>query len=164
VGHFFLAMKPDLFVPQEDYRNRMDTLIERVHASPTAPGFDEVLMPGEPERRHEEERRRRGIPYGANEVAPLQEEAAKAGSAPLSVSGKALGAGTGEAYSIATSGQKNSDIAIAALRGQAVTVQVRAVHIEPHLGALDVGIEALHQPPEPQRVVKLHKMTHLVRG
>ena len=92
VGHFFLAMKPDLFVPEENYRNRMDTLIERVHASPTAPGFEEVLMPGEPERRHEEERRRRGIPYSANEVAPLQEEAAKAGIAPLAVSPNPLGA------------------------------------------------------------------------
>jgi LDH2 family malate/lactate/ureidoglycolate dehydrogenase len=92
VGHFFLAMKPDLFVPEEDYRGRMDTLIERVHASPTAQGFDEVLMPGEPERRHEDERRRCGIPYSANEVAPLQEEAAKAGVAPLRVSLKPFGA------------------------------------------------------------------------
>src|SRR6516225_2067255 len=56
------------------------------------------------------------------------------------------------------------DVAGAALRGEAVTVQVRAVHVEPYLGALDVRIEALHQPPEPQRVVKLHEMTHLVRG
>ena len=47
-------------------------------------------MPGEPERRHEEERRRRGIPYSANEVAPLQEEAAKAGIAPLKVSPTSL--------------------------------------------------------------------------
>ena len=91
VGHFFLAMKPDLFVPDENYRERMDTLVERVHACSTAQGFDEVLMPGEPERRHEDDRRRRGIPYSANEVAPLQEEAAKAGVAPLTVSLKPLG-------------------------------------------------------------------------
>src|SRR5262245_51724548 len=56
------------------------------------------------------------------------------------------------------------DVASAAPRREAVTVQVGAVHVEPHLGALDVRVEALHQPPEPQRVVKLHKMTHLVRG
>src|SRR5262245_34120309 len=56
------------------------------------------------------------------------------------------------------------DVAVAALRAQAVTVQVRAVHVEPHLGALDVRIEALHQPPKPRRVVKLHQMAHLVRG
>jgi LDH2 family malate/lactate/ureidoglycolate dehydrogenase len=92
VGHFFLAMKSDLFVPGENYRERMDTLIERVHACPTAPGFDEVLTPGEPERRHEEERRRRGIPYSANEAAALQEGAAEAGIAPLAVSPKPLGA------------------------------------------------------------------------
>ena len=91
VGHFFLAMKPDLFVPAEDYRRRMDTLIERVHACPTAQGVEEVLMPGEPERRYEDERRRSGIPYSANEIAALQEEAAKANLAPLSVSLKPLG-------------------------------------------------------------------------
>jgi L-2-hydroxycarboxylate dehydrogenase (NAD+) len=49
-------------------------------------------MPGDPERRHEDERRRCGIPYSANEVAPLQEEAVKAGVAPLSVSLKPFGA------------------------------------------------------------------------
>jgi LDH2 family malate/lactate/ureidoglycolate dehydrogenase len=85
VGHFFLAMRPDLFVPEEEYRTRMDTLIERVHAAPTAQGFDEVLVHGEPELRHEAERRRTGIPYSASEVGALQEEAAKAGVAALVV-------------------------------------------------------------------------------
>ena len=64
----------------------MDTLIERVRACPTAEGADEVLIPGEPERRHERERRRTGIPFSAGEVAALQDEAAKAGVAPLDVS------------------------------------------------------------------------------
>src|SRR5271169_5915731 len=45
VGHFFLAMKPDLFIPKDDYLNRMDTLVQRVHASPTAEGVEEILMP-----------------------------------------------------------------------------------------------------------------------
>ena len=91
VGHFFLAMKPDLFVPAGDYRRRMDTLIERVRASPKAEGIDEVLIPGDPERRHEEERRRTGIPYSAGEVAALRDEALKAGVAPLEVSPHPLG-------------------------------------------------------------------------
>ena len=86
VGHFFLAMRPDLFVPADEYRQRMDTLIERVHAAPTAEGCDEVLVAGEPELRHEAERRKRGIPYSAGEVAALQEEAAKAGVPALEVS------------------------------------------------------------------------------
>jgi LDH2 family malate/lactate/ureidoglycolate dehydrogenase len=90
VGHFFLAMRPDLFLPEADYRDRMDTLIERVRGCPRAQGVDEVLVAGEPERRHEIERRRCGIPYAASEVAALQEEAARAGTAPLAVSWQPL--------------------------------------------------------------------------
>ncbi len=74
---------PTCSCPETQYRVRMDTLIERVRACPTAEGVDEVLIPGEPERRHEQERRRTGIPYSAGEVAALQDEAAKAGVAPL---------------------------------------------------------------------------------
>lgn len=90
VGHFFLAMKPDLFVTEADYRARMDTLIERMKASPLADGFREVLVPGEPEDRAEQERRRHGIPYAASEVAALHEEAQRAGIQPLVVSDRPI--------------------------------------------------------------------------
>jgi LDH2 family malate/lactate/ureidoglycolate dehydrogenase len=86
VGHFFLAMKPDLFVPKDEYLRRMDTLVQRVHAGPTAEGVEEILMPGERERRFEATRRRTGLPYHPKEVAALQKEAAKAGLPPLPVS------------------------------------------------------------------------------
>jgi LDH2 family malate/lactate/ureidoglycolate dehydrogenase len=86
VGHFFMAMKPDLFVPKDDYLKRMDTLVQRVHAAPTAEGFAEILMPGEKERRLETTRRRTGLPYHAKEVAALQNEALKAGLPPLALS------------------------------------------------------------------------------
>ncbi len=46
VGHFIMAMKPHLFVSRDEYGKRMDTLVQRVHACPTAEGFDEVIMPG----------------------------------------------------------------------------------------------------------------------
>ena len=91
VGHFFLAMRPDLFVSDRDYRDRMDTLIERARGVPKAEGVAEILIAGEPERRYEEQRRREGIPYSAAEIGPLQEEAARAGVAPLAVSGRPLG-------------------------------------------------------------------------
>jgi LDH2 family malate/lactate/ureidoglycolate dehydrogenase len=83
VGHFFLAMKPDLFVSSDEYRARMDVLVQRIHAAPRAEGFDEVLMPGEVEARQEAARRQAGISFSAGEVATLQDEAAKAGVAPL---------------------------------------------------------------------------------
>jgi LDH2 family malate/lactate/ureidoglycolate dehydrogenase len=92
VGHFFLAMKPNLFVTEDDYRARIDTLIERVKSAPLAEGFSEILVPGEPEDRYEAERRRAGIPYAASEVKALQDEAKRAGIQPLVVSEHPIGA------------------------------------------------------------------------
>ncbi len=85
VGHFIMAMKPDLFVSRDEYSKRMDTLVQRVHACPTAEGFDEVIMPGERERRLEAKYRRTGVPFNAKEVADAaggrgQGRAAAAGS------------------------------------------------------------------------------------
>ena len=90
VGHFFMAMKPDLFISKDEYLKRMDTLVQRVHAVPTAEGFDEVIMPGETERRLEASRRRTGLPYHAKEIAALQKEAAAAGLPALPVSSAPL--------------------------------------------------------------------------
>jgi LDH2 family malate/lactate/ureidoglycolate dehydrogenase len=85
VGHFCLAMRPDLFMPMREYRARMDTLIARLRACPPAAGFSEVLIAGEPELRNEAQRRRQGIPYSRSEIADLQREAERAGIAPLVV-------------------------------------------------------------------------------
>jgi LDH2 family malate/lactate/ureidoglycolate dehydrogenase len=91
VGHFFLVMRADLFMPQAEFGNRMDTLMQRVRDCPKAEGFTEILIPGEPETRHEAERRRTGIPYAASEIAVLQQEAVKASVPPLEVSSRMLG-------------------------------------------------------------------------
>ena len=90
VGHFFLALRPDLFVPMDEVRARMDTLVARVKACPRAEGVDEILMPGEIESRLAATRARSGIPYGA-EIDAVQAEAKRAGIAPLAVSKQALG-------------------------------------------------------------------------
>jgi LDH2 family malate/lactate/ureidoglycolate dehydrogenase len=86
VGHFLLAMRPDLFVSMTEYEARMDTLIQRIHDCPPAEGFSEVLIAGELESRQEMARRKNGIPYSPGEVATFQEEAAKANLPPLIVS------------------------------------------------------------------------------
>ena len=62
VGHFFLAIKPDLFMPRAEYEARMDNMVERVKAQPRAAGVDEILMPGEPESRKKREYLDGGIP------------------------------------------------------------------------------------------------------
>jgi len=66
-------------------------LIERVRDCPKAEGFDEILIPGEPEAREEAKRQRTGIPYSVGDIMPVQEEAARAGVAPLRLSEHPLG-------------------------------------------------------------------------
>lgn len=77
VGHFFMAFRPDLFMPRREFESRMDTLIERAKASPKVGGFDEILIAGEPEARAEARRRIEGIPLTPDVVAELGTEAAK---------------------------------------------------------------------------------------
>jgi LDH2 family malate/lactate/ureidoglycolate dehydrogenase len=86
VGHFFLAMKSDLFVSEAEYRSRIETLARRMRNCSQAIGYSEIMLPGEPEARHEQERRTHGIPYHINEINALQAEAAKVGVPPLELS------------------------------------------------------------------------------
>src|SRR3546814_20730063 len=79
VGHCFIALRPDLFMPMETYQERMSELERRCKASPRASGFDDIQMPGEPEARTEAARLRDGIPIEADETQPLREEAGHAG-------------------------------------------------------------------------------------
>lgn len=85
VGHFFLAMKPDLFLSDSEYRSRMDTLADTVRNAPKAEGFSEIMMPGEPEARQEAKRLKQGIPYPGADLEPLIAEAKAAGLQPLTM-------------------------------------------------------------------------------
>jgi LDH2 family malate/lactate/ureidoglycolate dehydrogenase len=75
IGHVFIAIRPDLFMSLDAFKDRMDTMIERYVQSPKAKGVDEILMPGEPEERQELRRRQAGIPVDANIVETLKQEA-----------------------------------------------------------------------------------------
>ena len=79
VGHMFIAMRPDLFVSRKAFAQRMDTLVDRVKAQPLAEGFDEILMPGEPEERTKAQRRKTGIPLAPAVADELAGEAEKSG-------------------------------------------------------------------------------------
>ncbi len=60
-GHFFGAMRIDAFQPAEDFKSKMDEWIETFKNAKVIPGHDEVLIPGEPERKKEEKIRKDGI-------------------------------------------------------------------------------------------------------
>ncbi|WP_221038380.1 Ldh family oxidoreductase [Gelria sp. Kuro-4] len=62
VGHFFAAMQVGLLVSERDFYCRINELSKRLVALPPALGHEEVLLPGEPERRIKRERMDKGIP------------------------------------------------------------------------------------------------------
>jgi LDH2 family malate/lactate/ureidoglycolate dehydrogenase len=61
-GVFIIVLKIDEFVPLEKFKASIDRLIRAVKNSPKAPGFDEILIPGELESREENKRSKTGIP------------------------------------------------------------------------------------------------------
>lgn len=79
VGHCFMAIKPDVFMSADEFRARMDTLVQRVHGVTPAEGFSEVLFPGEPEHRLAAERERAGLPFAEAEKKMFEELAVKYG-------------------------------------------------------------------------------------
>ncbi len=62
ISQTFIAIDVSRFIPVEEFRARLDDLVSRVKGTPTAVGYDEVLVAGEPEWRTEDERRRTGVP------------------------------------------------------------------------------------------------------
>lgn len=60
-GTLIIAIDPSVFRPDGSYGEVADFKLRRIKDVPPAPGFDEVLLPGEPELRAREERARDGV-------------------------------------------------------------------------------------------------------
>ena len=61
-GVIFLFLDIEEFRGIDDFNDDASAFLEMVKKAPTAPGFDEILLPGEPEHRSTETRMRDGIP------------------------------------------------------------------------------------------------------
>ena len=61
-GHFHLALDPERTVGRDRFAAVLDGLLDELRAIPPAPGFDEVLVAGDPEDRARAERARTGVP------------------------------------------------------------------------------------------------------
>ncbi|KAF1830438.1 Malate/L-lactate dehydrogenase [Decorospora gaudefroyi] len=83
VGHFLVAIKPDLFMIIEEFKKRMDYLYQRVVGSNKMSGVDRIYFPGEIEDLNKEKRLRDGIPLVEAEIRALNEEAKRARVAAL---------------------------------------------------------------------------------
>lgn len=62
LGHFVGTWRIDAFRPKEEFKRDMDVWIERFRQAKTTEGQAKVLIPGDPEREFEQERRISGIP------------------------------------------------------------------------------------------------------
>ncbi|KAK4207298.1 malate dehydrogenase [Rhypophila decipiens] len=84
VGHFFVVVKPDLFMSLDEFRARMDVLYKTVVESELRmAGVDRIYFPGEIELDREAERRKSGIPYSTEEIETLNKEADRLGVAHI---------------------------------------------------------------------------------
>jgi uncharacterized oxidoreductase len=82
-GVLMVAIDIAKFTPIEDFYRRVDELVAHVKSSPLAPGFDEILVPGEIESRQANRRSREGIPIDDETWRQIQETAATLGISEL---------------------------------------------------------------------------------
>ena len=62
IGHFFGAMRVDGFRDADSFKRQIDDYVRTFRATKPAPGTNGPLIPGDPEREAERERRKSGIP------------------------------------------------------------------------------------------------------
>jgi LDH2 family malate/lactate/ureidoglycolate dehydrogenase len=79
VGHFLVAIKPNLFMGLDEFKERMDYLYRRVVDSDRMDGIDRIYFPGEIEQLMKERRLEGGIPLVKAEVEALNKEGNRVG-------------------------------------------------------------------------------------
>lgn len=60
-GHLFMAIDPSGFCSLNEFTSRIEAMIDHLKSSQLRPGFTEILYPGEPEWREQENRSKLGI-------------------------------------------------------------------------------------------------------
>jgi LDH2 family malate/lactate/ureidoglycolate dehydrogenase len=60
-GYLFVAFKPDLLMPADEFKRQISNMIERIKATPRQPGIDEIRIASERAYRSRERALREGI-------------------------------------------------------------------------------------------------------
>lgn len=79
VGHAFGAARVDAFIDPAEFRRRVDDWVRTLRATRPAAGTPGVVIPGDPERQAEAERRATGIPLLPAVAADLRDISARTG-------------------------------------------------------------------------------------
>ena len=82
-GTMLLAIDVGRFLPASDFMEQADALDRRLHAAPTAAGFNAIQMPGEPEWRSRAERTSEGIPVAGATLRAINDLAQELGLSPI---------------------------------------------------------------------------------
>jgi len=81
IGHFFGAMRIEAFIDPTEFKRQVDDWIRTFRATKPAPGTSGPLIPGDPERLAEVERRQTGVPLVPAVVEDLRFVAQQTGVA-----------------------------------------------------------------------------------
>ena len=73
VGHIMVAIEPQAFLTEAEFRERLEQLVAEVKAAPALDPQRPILLPGEIEFKRMEERQRDGIPVARETVDGLRE-------------------------------------------------------------------------------------------
>lgn len=79
IGHFFGAMRVDAFRPTHEFKHHMDNWITRFRSAKTIDGQSHVIIPGDPERESEQQRKEHGIPLDPKVAEDLKQLGEKLG-------------------------------------------------------------------------------------
>jgi len=79
VGHFFAAIRPDIFRPLDEFKASMDAMIRQLKESPKAAGQERIYIPGEKEFERTERNISEGVPLLVPVVEGLKEAGAQLG-------------------------------------------------------------------------------------
>jgi LDH2 family malate/lactate/ureidoglycolate dehydrogenase len=79
VSQMYMAIDVARFMPVPEFTERVEQLGHLMKSTPAAPGYDEVMVAGDPEWRMEAERRANGIPIAAGNWDALSKAAARVG-------------------------------------------------------------------------------------
>jgi amino acid adenylation domain-containing protein len=73
IGHLFIALDPDVFMPRDRFRARVDDIVQQTKTSTRIDGVEEIFVPGEMEMKARAYNLEHGVPLPASAVRRLRD-------------------------------------------------------------------------------------------